>query len=117
LGTGDVWTGVLPTQIPGNWGFNTYRVMPAPSATYTIRLRMDANNVAAAEYRARVVVHNLDTDEREYVSLSVAPLGEESSIDVAVPANSMLYFIVAATPSAPANPWEFHLYDYKILRN
>jgi hypothetical protein len=114
--SGDSWTSVLPEHLLGNWGHTTYRVDVDPDTDYSLALRMDVGNPAYSEYRARVVTHDEDSGERTYYDLPVAGLGSASSIEVNTGSSSKLYLVVAAVPSTLDTPWDFHLYDYKIVR-
>ena len=113
-GTGDEWTDVPELHIPGSWAFNAYRVEVSQDADYTFAVKTDGSNPAYSDFQARVVVHDLQTDERTYHVLSIAAPGEASSIIVPARAGDDLYLIVATTPEVFSG-WDWYPYQFKIL--
>ncbi len=114
-GTGDQWTDVPELYIPGSWAFNAYKVEVSQDADYTFAVKTDVSNPAYSDFQARVVVHDLQTDERTYHVLSIAVPGEASSIIVPARAGDDVYLIVATTPEMFSG-WDWYPYQFKIYR-
>ena len=114
-GTGNQWARCPAEYSPGPWAFNAYEVEVSQGGDYIIGLKTDASNPGDAEFRARIVVHDLNTDARTYYTLKVAEADEPSSITVPVLSNQVLYLVVSVTPEMfDFGNFESYQYQYKM---
>ena len=113
-GTTNIWTAVENLYLPGGYGFNAYKVEVSTDTNYQVAVRANnAVNPATADFRARIVVHNLVSNERRYQNLEMLPNGDESSTSISVKAGEVLYLVVSATPDV-FKGYDAYRYHYKL---
>ncbi len=112
-GTGNQWTSVPEKYIPGSWAFNAYGVDVSQNGDYIVAVNTDVSNPAYSDFRARVVVHDKETDERTYHNLNVAPAGETSKLRVSARSGDEFYLVVATTPDI-FRGWDWYQYQFMI---
>lgn len=112
-GTGNQWTPVPEQYIPGSWAFNAYRTDIDHNGFYILAVNTDPSNPPHADFQARVVVHNPNSQQRTYHLMNIASAGQTSILRVPVSAGDRLYLVVATTPDIFSG-WDWYRYQYKI---
>jgi len=115
-GTQGQYVSVPDRYLPGSWAYNAYLVNVETSGNYRMGLRTSTDNASFAEFRATVVVHDENSDERLYYPIDVKAPGEQSNIEVPTKAGDKLYLVVATTPSEDFQSYTMYKYDYLIER-
>ncbi len=113
-GTNGQWLTVPSRYKIGSWAFNAYEVDVTENTTYSVGINPSLQNPDYAEFRAQVVVHNLQTGSREYHKLPVTTAGIATSINVFAKEGDKLYLVVSSTPSTKFTDFETYTYDYII---
>src|SRR5690606_13013504 len=99
---------------PGSWAYNAFEVTVDSAREYEVGVKPADTNPSHAEFRARAVVHDMETSTRTYHEIPIARTGEPSSIRVPAGAGQKLYLVVAATPSTMFEGIEQYAYSYLI---
>ena len=114
-GTGERWVDIPSKFRPGAWGYNAYKVMVAKDHVYSMAIQPSGSNPEGAEFRAKVVVHDLETGARTYHDFPAIMGSETAEISVPASAGNRLYLVVATTPPTILNGFDTFEYAHRIV--